>query len=246
MAGVADPVIRSAMAEGRRHAVPSRGERPHIGQVAELAGVSATTVSHALNGRRPVSAATRQRVLDAIEQLGYRPNVVARGLRAGRSMTIGLVIPDINNPFYPLLARGMQDMLDPADYDAIIANTNGDRELERAALDKMISRQVDAIAFAVFDTHAEDLQPVIDAGIPALRLGGGQHQQHRDGDRRAGHRPGTCAVPSTDRRLYIPLSPVKCSRGEGADDAPDRAATAGRLRRGGTGRGPRAGAARAR
>jgi LacI family transcriptional regulator len=160
--------------------VPVRGERPHIGQVAELAGVSATTVSHALNGRRPVSAATRQRVLDAIDQLGYRPNVVARGLRAGRSMTVGLVIPDINNPFYPLLARGLQDMLDPAGYDAILANTNGDRELERAALDKMISRQVDAIAFAVFDTHAEDLQPVIDAGIPALRLGGGQHQQHVD------------------------------------------------------------------
>jgi LacI family transcriptional regulator len=156
--------------------VPARGDRPHIGQVAQLAGVSATTVSHALNGRRPVSAETRRRVLDAIEQLGYRPNVVARGLRAGRSMTIGLVIPDLTNPFYPLLARGIQDILGPAGYDEIITNTNGDRRLEQAALDKMISRQVDAIAFAVFDTHAEDLQPVLDAGIPALRLGGRQHQ----------------------------------------------------------------------
>ncbi|GIH05641.1 LacI family transcriptional regulator [Rhizocola hellebori] len=149
-----------------------RGDRPRIGQVAQLAGVSATTVSHALNGRRPVSEATRQRILDAIDQLGYRPNVVARGLRAGRSMTIGLVIPDITNPFYPLLARGLQDVLGPAGYDEIITNTNGDRDLERAALDKMISRQVDAVAFAVFDTHAEDLQPVIEAGIPVLRLGG--------------------------------------------------------------------------
>ncbi|GFJ77075.1 LacI family DNA-binding transcriptional regulator [Phytohabitans houttuyneae] len=61
----------------------SRGGRPRIGQVAALAGVSATTVSHALNGRRPVSEATRRRVLDAIEELGYRPNVVARGCAPG-------------------------------------------------------------------------------------------------------------------------------------------------------------------
>ncbi|GIH07126.1 catabolite control protein A [Rhizocola hellebori] len=153
-----------------------RPDRPHIGQVAQLAGVSATTVSHALNGRRPVSEATRRRIMEAIDQLGYRPNVVARGLRAGRTMTIGLVIPDITNPFYPLLARGLQDVLGPAGYDEIITNTNGDRELERIALDKMISRQVDAVAFAVFDTHAADLQPVIDAGIPAVRLGGRQAQ----------------------------------------------------------------------
>ncbi|GIF47399.1 LacI family transcriptional regulator [Asanoa ferruginea] len=149
-----------------------RGDRPRIGQVAQLAGVSATTVSHALNGRRPVSAETRRRIMDAIAELGYRPNVVARGLRAGRSLTIGLVIPDITNPFYPVLARGVQDVLGPAGYDEIITNTNGVRDLERAALDKMISRQVDGVAFAVFHTHADDLQPVIDAQIPVVRLGG--------------------------------------------------------------------------
>ncbi len=169
-----------AKASGREPVMSPRPEKPHIGQVAQLAGVSATTVSHALNGRRPVSAATRGRIMQAIDQLGYRPNVVARGLRAGRTMTIGLVIPDITNPFYPLLARGLQDVLGPAGYDEIITNTNGDRELERIALDKMISRQVDAVAFAVFDTHAADLQPVIDAGIPLVRLGGRQTQPGAD------------------------------------------------------------------
>ncbi|NUT45332.1 MAG: substrate-binding domain-containing protein [Thermoactinospora sp.] len=149
-----------------------RGDRPSITRVAELAGVSATTVSHTLNGRRPVAEETRRRVLQAIDELGYRPNVLARGLRTSRSQTIGLIIPDITNPFYPALARGLQDVLGPAGYDQIIGNTDGDRNLERAAIEQMIARQVDGLAFAVFHTHAEDLLPAIEAGIPVVRLGG--------------------------------------------------------------------------
>ncbi|WP_329082946.1 substrate-binding domain-containing protein [Streptosporangium sp. NBC_01469] len=161
-----------AGAGGRGVPAPIRGDRPSITRVAQLAGVSATTVSHALNGRRPVAEETRRRVLAAIDQLGYRPNVLARGLRTSRSQTIGLIIPDITNPFYPALARGLQDVLGPAGYDEIISNTDGDREMERAAIEQMIARQVDGLAFAVFHTHAEDLLPVIGAGIPVVRLGG--------------------------------------------------------------------------
>ncbi|MFI9550139.1 substrate-binding domain-containing protein [Nonomuraea endophytica] len=146
--------------------------RPSISRVAALAGVSATTVSHTLNGRRPVAERTRSRVLAAIEELGYRPNVLARGLRTSRSQTVGLVIPDLTNPFYPALARGVQDVLGAAGYDQIISNTDGERTMERAALEQMIARQVDALAFAVFNTHPEDLLPVLDTGIPVVRLGG--------------------------------------------------------------------------
>jgi DNA-binding LacI/PurR family transcriptional regulator len=152
--------------------MPVRGDRPSITRVAQLAGVSATTVSHALNGRRPVADDTRRRVMEAIERLGYRPNALARGLRTSRSQTIGLVIPDITNPFYPALARGLQDVLGPAGYDQIISNTDGDRRLERAAIEQMIARQVDGLAFAVFHTHPEDLLPAIEAGISVVRLGG--------------------------------------------------------------------------
>ncbi|MGV9375609.1 substrate-binding domain-containing protein [Nonomuraea sp. NPDC003707] len=167
-------------ASAARHAPPVpeehsralRGERPSIRRVAELAGVSATTVSHTLNRRRPVAEETRQRVLQAIEELGYRPNVLARGLRTSRSQTIGLIIPDITNPFYPALARGLQDVLGPEGYDQIISNTDGVRRTEQAAIEHMIARQVDGLAFAVFHTHAEDLLPVIEAGIPVVRLGG--------------------------------------------------------------------------
>ncbi|GAA0380446.1 hypothetical protein Acor_02000 [Acrocarpospora corrugata] len=151
---------------------PAPRERVSIVRVARVAGVSATTVSHTLNGRRPVAAETRDRVLEAIRQLGYRPNVLARGLRTNRSQTVGLVIPDITNPFYPALARGLQDVLRPAGYDEIISNTDGDRGRERAAIEQMIARQVDGLAFAVFHTHAEDLRPAIEAGIPVVRLGG--------------------------------------------------------------------------
>ncbi|MFC5828316.1 substrate-binding domain-containing protein [Nonomuraea insulae] len=160
------------VADVQAGAAGRRGERAGIMRVAALAGVSATTVSHTLNGRRPVAEKTRHRVLEAIDQLGYRPNVLARSLRTSKSQTIGLVIPDITNPFYPALARGMQDVLGPAGYDQIISNTDGERRLERSALEQMIARQVDGLAFAVFNTHAEDLLPVIERGMPVVRLGG--------------------------------------------------------------------------
>ncbi len=111
--------LREALASvrappARRAPAPKTdSRRPSILLVAQEAGVSATTVSHTLNGRRPVATETRRRVLEAIDRLGYRPNVLARGLRTNRSQTIGLVIPDITNLFYPALARGLQDVLRP-------------------------------------------------------------------------------------------------------------------------------------
>ncbi|GLX93398.1 substrate-binding domain-containing protein [Herbidospora sp. NBRC 101105] len=174
LASFAAPPVRRAPAPR------ADARRPSILLVAQAAGVSATTVSHTLNGRRPVAAETRRRVLEAIDRLGYRPNVLARGLRTNRSQTIGLVIPDITNPFYPALARGLQDVLRPAGYDEIISNTDGDRDMERAAIEQMIARQVDGLAFAVFHTHAEDLLPVIEAGLPVVRLGGVQVQEGVD------------------------------------------------------------------
>ena len=157
-----------------------KGRRASITRVAELAGVSATTVSHTLNGRRPVAGQTRRRVLDAIERLGYRPNVLARSLRTSRSQTIGLVIPDITGSFYPAIARGMQDVLGPAGYDQIISGTGGARGPARAVLEQLIARRVDGLAFAVASGHAGDLLPVVEAGIPVMRLGGGPVRQGVD------------------------------------------------------------------
>ena len=85
--------------------------RSTLSEVASRAGVSPTTVSHALSGKRPVAASTRKSIERAARELHYRPNAVARSLRTRRSHTAGLIIPDISNPFYPRLARGLQDEL---------------------------------------------------------------------------------------------------------------------------------------
>ena len=115
--------------------------------VARLANVSQAMVSYVLNGKASVmiSPETRQRVLNAIEQLGYQPNRTARSLRTSKSFTIAVIIPDITNPFYPAFARGIQDVADQQDYDVMTYNTDGIREKEQKFLQSVMQRQVDGI-----------------------------------------------------------------------------------------------------
>lgn len=149
-----------------------------IAEVAEQAAVSPTTVSHVLSGRRPVAEATRERVLAVVRQLGYRPNELARSMVTQRTSTIALIIPDITNPFYPAMARGMQDVLATAGYHGIVANTDGDPAGSRALVEQMVTRRVDGIGFAGYYLHNSDVQPAVDAGIPVVLLG---HRAARPG-----------------------------------------------------------------
>jgi LacI family transcriptional regulator, galactose operon repressor len=142
-----------------------------IVEVARHAGVSITTVSHALSGNRRVAASTRARIDDAIRELGYRPNAFARGLRTERSHMVALIIPDITNPYYPTLARAMQDALHAGGYQTFVGSTDGDRTQERSFLDDSLQRRVDGIAFASFATTARMLTPVLHAGIPIVSIG---------------------------------------------------------------------------
>lgn len=151
-----------------------RSPRRPVGiiEVAERAGVSITTVSHALSGRRPVSEATRAHVRQVIQELGYEPNQLARGLRTRRSNTIALIIPDITNPFYPWIARGLQQVVAAAGYHVLVASTDASPQTERAVITEMITRQIDGIAFASYHNDTADLAPAVDAGIPVVLLGG--------------------------------------------------------------------------
>src|SRR5919112_219884 len=123
---------------------------PTLRDVAEAAGVHAATVSRALNPdtRRMVNAETALRVLRAAETLGYRPNPIARSLKTAKSGTVGLVLPDLTNPLFPPIVRGVEDVLTPAGYSALIVNTDNDVDRERALVTSLLWRQVEGLIVA--------------------------------------------------------------------------------------------------
>jgi len=113
--------------------------------VATHAGVSPKTVSNVINNWPYVTPETRQKVQQAISALGYRPSTLARSLVTGRTSTVGIVLPDISNPFFGQAIRGCEDVLYAAGYSIILCNTDEDLEKERRYLDLLIGRQVDAL-----------------------------------------------------------------------------------------------------
>src|SRR5215211_7394277 len=138
--------------------------------VARVAGVHPATVSRALNEetRALVNEETARRVLRAAEKLGYRPNPIARGLKTNRSYTIGVLIPDLTNPLFPPIVRGIQDRLEAAGYTPLIANTDNDPDRERNDFEAMRARQVDGVITAtarldhgVLDEMAADGLPIV-------------------------------------------------------------------------------------
>jgi LacI family transcriptional regulator len=126
------------------------GDRATLKDVARRAGVHPGTASRALNAetRQLVNAETAERVLAAAATLGYRPNPIARGLKTSRSYTVGVLIPDLTNPLFPPIVRGIQDRLEEAAYTPLIVNTDNDADRERADVEAMRARQVDGLITA--------------------------------------------------------------------------------------------------
>lgn len=124
--------------------------RATIAQVAKLAGVHAGTASRALNAhtRQLVNADTVARVEAAARELKYVPNALARGLRTNCSMTIGVVIPDLTNPFFPPVIQGIETYLRPRGYSALLADSKGFVDGEKAAMRSLLDRRVDGIIVA--------------------------------------------------------------------------------------------------
>jgi LacI family transcriptional regulator len=123
---------------------------PTLRDVAEAAGVHAATASRALNPetRRLVNAETARRVLRAAQALGFSPNPIARGLKTSKSSTIGLVLPDITNPLFPPIVRGIEDVLTTSSYSPLIVNTDNDPDRERAQIASLRLRQVEGLIVA--------------------------------------------------------------------------------------------------
>ncbi|MGW1728563.1 LacI family DNA-binding transcriptional regulator [Streptomyces sp. NPDC002306] len=139
-----------------------------MSDVARAAGVSSATVSYVLSGKRPVAEETRQAVLGAIDRLGFTLNPVARTLRTGRSMMIALIVPDIANPFYALLARSLQDELRGRRYHVVVCNTEAGREEELTFLQETVQQQVAGVVMTPFRLPPDAFDVLRGAGIPVV------------------------------------------------------------------------------
>lgn len=111
--------------------------------VADVAGVSISTVSRVLNGKSYVNEETRRRVLDAVEQTHFRPNALAQGLKIGRSNTICLMVASISNLMIPLIVRGVEDTARKSGYSVVLCNTDEDETIERSYIEMMKTRLTD-------------------------------------------------------------------------------------------------------
>ncbi|HXW01558.1 MAG TPA: LacI family DNA-binding transcriptional regulator [Anaerolineae bacterium] len=149
-----------------------KNKRPTQADVARRANVSQAMVSYILNGNSAVSVPpeTRQRILAAMQELGYIPNITARSLRTSKTYTIASIIPDITNPFYPAFQRGIQDVAEHLGYDLIMYNTDGVAEKEWKCLRSAQQGRVDGVIGAFFHLTAQDLFPLLDRGIAIVRL----------------------------------------------------------------------------
>ena len=144
--------------------------RATLRDVARVAGVHPGTVSRALNPETEalVRDETVRRVRQVAEELGYRPNPLARGLKTNRSYTVGVLVPDIQNPLFPPIIRGLDDRLGEAGYTPLIANTDNDPIRERVDLEAMRARQVDGFVAATARSDHELLDEIAASGVPLV------------------------------------------------------------------------------
>jgi LacI family transcriptional regulator len=139
----------------------SKVKLPTMHDVARLAGVSQPTVSRVLSQHEitaQISEETRQRVLDAVKTLGYRPNAVARSLRTQRTQTVALLIADLTNSFYHPMARAVQDVARQHDYEVLMSNSDHIYENEKHFCEIVLGRGVDGVMMVPIHLTNEDLE----------------------------------------------------------------------------------------
>lgn len=140
-----------------------------IRDVAALARVSVATVSRVVNrNSHRVSPATRRRVLSAVRALDYRANIIAQGLKQRRTRTVALLVPDISNPFFPAIARGIEDRAQERGYAVLFCNTYENLERERAYLELLRKRMIDGLIFATVGSNTRHLRTLHEDHLPVV------------------------------------------------------------------------------
>ncbi len=141
-----------------------------IREVAQRAGVSYATVSHVINNTRFVSDETRARVQQAMSELNYRPNAIARSLRNGRTNSIGMILPDSSNPYFAEIGRAIEDEAFNHGYSIILCNMELDPDKENFYVDVLIKKQVDGIIFVATGDQLPLLDILRSYHIPVVMI----------------------------------------------------------------------------
>jgi LacI family transcriptional regulator len=144
--------------------------RVRMKDVARDLGVSVVTISKVLRNHRDISEETRRRVLKRMGELNYQPNYAARALVTGRTMSIGLIVPELIHPFFAQVAQGLSAFLRTQQYGVLIASAEEDPELERHEIEDMLARRVDALIVASVQWSVESLRRVEERQIPYVLL----------------------------------------------------------------------------
>lgn len=156
----------------RSHPTPShrRQRRPTIRDVATAAGLALSTVSNALSNQRYVSEETRRKVLEAAEKVGYRVSYVARSLRTQRTFSLGILVGDIANPFFPELVRGAEDVASAEGYNLILCNTDYREEKQKAYIQILRDQQVDGLIVASQIQQSKEVVGLVEENVPLVMI----------------------------------------------------------------------------
>ena len=184
-----------------------------ISDIARLAGVSTATVSHVINSTHFVSEPIREQVLQVVQQLNYHPSTVARSLRTKATHSIGLIISDIELPFFATLVRGVQDVSARHGRTVLLANTDEAPEQEAAYIRMMWGKRVDGLIIAPTGTNAPLLAQMQGSGLPVVSVDRhcpGLVAPHVgiDNIRAAARLPSTCSTGATNASECSPVYPT--------------------------------------
>jgi LacI family transcriptional regulator len=206
-----------------------------IGDVARRAGVSTATVSRVLTGQGRARPETRDRVVAAARDLGYRPSGVARSLRQRATRTIGLIVTDIENPFFPQLVRAVEDAARELGYAILLCNADDDPERESGYLDLLVDRWVDGVVIAASSLGGRHREWLADAPLPIVLVNSAERglglSTVASDNRAGGALAASHLIELGHRRFAILAAPPRNI------DGPDRLAAPGRRSRRGRGRG---------
>lgn len=206
---------------------------PTVSDVARVARVSKATAARALGDYGAVSDAVRDRVQRAADELGYRPNALARTMSTGRSLTIGIIIGDIENPFFAKATRGAANVAAEAGYDLILSNSDEEPSVEAKAVAVQLAKQVDGLLIAPASSlEPGNLQPVLDAGRPLVlfdRTVPGVDVDAVITDNRAGARQLTEMMLAAGHRRIAFMSTLAHKGGYRAGDTLSSSAVADRV-----------------